>query len=141
MENNEIEDFFNNPAGFMRHSMNPAEPESEFMQEYQQEKTESSASLTVGRIYLSDGSPVYDYKDVQVALQAREHEKNQNAQDYETMVRIIEQAAKVRKLQKDYFESVKKGNKDYEILQQSKVAEKELDVLLEEYNSPQERLL
>lgn len=105
MENNEIEDFFNNPAGFMRHSMNHEKPESEFMQEYQQVKVEPS---TVNHSLLHS---------------------------------IATQAAKVRKLQKDYFESVKKGNKDYEILQQSKIAEKELDVLLEEYNSPQERLI
>lgn len=56
-------------------------------------------------------------------------------------LRIIKQAAKVRNLQKQWYKGSKEGNKDYDVLQQSKAAEKELDVLLEEYHSPQGRML
>ncbi len=61
--------------------------------------------------------------------------------DIERELRIIEQAAKVRTLQKQWYKSIKDEKRDYEVLAKSKVAEKELDALLEEYNSPQERML
>lgn len=61
--------------------------------------------------------------------------------DVERELRIIEQAAKVRTLQKQWYKSIKDEKRDYDVLAESKAAEKELDVLLDEYNSPQERML
>lgn len=61
--------------------------------------------------------------------------------DNERELRIIDQAVKVRTLQKQWYKSIKDEKRDYDVLAESKAAEKELDALLEEYNSPQERML
>jgi len=45
------------------------------------------------------------------------------------MIRIIDQAAKVRTLQKQWYKSIKDEKRDYDILAESKAAEKELELL------------
>lgn len=99
------------------------------------------ANVNRGGIMRIDGPHADAWKNKQVAKQAREHAESQHNRMYELMVRVIDQAAKVRTLQKQWYKSIKDEKRDYDVLAESKAAEKELDALLEEYNSPQERML